>query len=328
MKRKTILVTGAAGYIGSAVVDVLCNKGYNVIGVDNYSTGSIDRVAQLRENHKFFEMRNIDLSMDNQCDTKLMQVFISNQIDAVLHLASLTSVPEGEVHPLEYYDNNLKSTLNLLKVMNRFSVKNIIFTSTAAVYESESYPVSEDGALNPISVYGESKLMIENILQSCKNSGTLDKLVIFRFFNVAGSHNGLIPNSLSASLIPTLVRKIKYGDSFIQYGDKLDTEDGSCYRDFIHVSDIASAFIKVLETESEGVFNIGTGLAVSVNDVVKVAEKVTNKEVSKIVKSPRESEILFSCANSDKLKKLGWIPTKGVEDMVKELWDSVPESRF
>lgn len=266
---KSILITGVAGYIGSALADVLLKKGYTVTGIDNFSTGKTSRLDKL-DGYNKFSFFNID--MVNQPE-ELDRLMLLNEIDTVMHFASFTSVPDGELYSLEYYRNNLISTMNLLDSMENHSIKDLYFTSTAAVYKSNNYPVNENWETNPLSVYGKSKLMIEDILKDCRNSKILGKLTIFRFFNVAGAYNNMVPNFESTSLIPSLVNKSKSGEVFYQYGNNLDTKDGSCYRDFIHVYDLVNAIVTILENGPEDTYNIGTGKAISINEVIDAFER-------------------------------------------------------
>ena len=252
-----ILITGGAGYIGSHINKLLNKSGYDTIVLDNLIKGHEEAV-------KWGKFVNVDLGDENE----LKSVFETYDIEAVMHFAAFSSVAESVQEPEKYFKNNYENTRNLLKVMNEFGVKRIIFSSTAALYGiPETVPIKEDAPLQPINPYGESKLMVENLLKDESDFRGL-KYVSLRYFNAAGAdidceigenHNPeshLIPLVLDAA--------IGKRDSISIFGDDYNTDDGTCVRDYIHVEDLADAHLKALQYLEEpfndsNVFNLGNG---------------------------------------------------------------------
>ena len=306
MKRK-ILVTGGAGYIGSHVVKVLGEKGFEVLTYDNLCTGHREAVL-------YGKLVEGDLG-DKE---KLAKVFGEFKPDAVMHFAAFIVVPESVQKPLRYYRNNVVNTVNLLEVMMDFGVDKFIFSSSAAVYGiPEIIPVPETAPLNPINPYGETKATVERILRDISNSGADFRYVSLRYFNVAGAD----PEGRIGFAYPEathlIIRAVKTAkgdfDKLEIYGTDYPTPDGTCIRDYIHVMDLANAHIMALEYLFDGgeseVFNCGYGHGYSVKEVVDAVKRVTGRDF-KVVEAPRrEGDPPVLVADSSKLReRLGWTP--------------------
>jgi UDP-glucose 4-epimerase len=301
-----ILVTGGAGYIGSHVVKALGEQGYQVITYDNLSTGNEWAVLYG------------DLIIGDILDERqLTNVFEQNKIDLVIHLAAHVSVPESVSDPLKYYSNNLEGTLCLLRVMQMFKVRKLIFSSTAAVYGiPENVTVKETELLNPINPYGQSKAFVEKILMDLSKTHDFH-YVALRYFNVAGADpqqiigeakehaTHLINQCLSAAAGKICCLKI--------FGNDYSTPDGSCIRDFIHVSDLSNIHVLALQYLLQGgksdVFNCGYSKGYSVYEVVNMAKRITNVDFSVEITARRKADIPALIADSSKIvADLGWIP--------------------
>ena len=310
----TILVTGGAGYIGSHTDVELLNKGYDVVCVDNYcnsSPESLNRVETITG-------RTVTRYDGDVRDEALMdRVFSEHHIDWVIHFASLKAVGESVAKPIEYYDNNLNSTIVLLKAMRKHGVKKIIFSSSATVYgKPEELPITEStpigGTTNP---YGTTKLFEEQILRDVHVADDSWTVVILRYFNPVGAHeSGLIgedPKGIPANLTP-YIAKVAFGElSQVQvFGDDYDTPDGTGVRDYIHVVDLAKGHVAVIDRITDpGVYtyNLGTGHGYSVLEVIKASEKAAGHEIPYVIKDRRPGDIDACYADAAKAEReLGW----------------------
>ena len=317
-----ILVTGGLGFIGSHTIIELLNKQYKIIIIDNLSNSSKD-VLRVFKNILFFQ---IDLRNRLQ----LENLFVKYRITAVIHFAALKAVSESVMNPLQYYDNNICGTMNLLEIMNKHDCKKIIFSSSATVYGENTYPVTEDstvgiGLTNP---YDKTKYIIEQILGDLYNSDKNWMITILRYFNPIGAHpEGLLgenPNDTPNNLFPYLLKVCakKLPDLNI-FGSDYDTEDGTCIRDFIHVVDLARGHVKALEKMSEDqpklkVYNLGTGKGTSVKELIGIFEKVNNVVIDHKYVARREGDLPIVYANTEKAnKELDWQCIYTVEDMCK-----------
>ena len=326
----SILVTGGAGYIGSHTCVELLEAGYEIIAVDNLSNSceeSLRRVEQITG--KQIPFVKLDLC-DPEATGELFRKFPN--IDAVIHFAGLKAVGESVRKPLEYYTNNLTSTLNLLNAMREAGVNNFVFSSSATVYgDPASVPIREDfptgGTTNP---YGTTKLFLEKILiDYCQAAPELN-VAILRYFNPIGAHeSGLIgedPNDIPNNLVP-YIAQVAVGklDKIHVFGNDYPTHDGTGVRDYIHVVDLAKghvAALKKLETNC-GLFivNLGTGKGYSVLDVLHAYEKACGKTLPYVIDPRRSGDIAECYAEPGKaLEEMGWQAKLGIEDMCASSW--------
>lgn len=329
----TILVTGGAGFIGSHTVVELLEGGYDVVVVDNY----INSKPCVNERVKKITGRDFRVYECDMCDAEALDaVFASEHIDAVIHFAGLKAVGESVAQPARYYRNNLVSTLNLIDSMKKHGVGTVVFSSSATVYGSpKTVPIREDFPLSTTNPYGETKLMIERILDDCRRAGDIKSVSILRYFNPIGAHSsGLIgedpegiPNNLLPYISQVAVGKLK---ELMVYGNDYPTHDGTGVRDYIHVVDLARAHLKAIEraTAVTGTeyYNIGTGVGYSVLDIVKAYEAATGKNVPYRIVARRPGDIAECYADPTlAAEKLGWRAEYGIEQMCRDSyhWQSM-----
>ena len=327
----SILVTGGAGFIGSHTAVELLNKGYDVIIVDNLVNSKESVIDSIKEiTGKAPKFYNVDL-LDKE---KVDKIFDENKdIEAVIHFAALKAVGESVEKPILYYENNLQSTLVLVRAMQDHNVKRIVFSSSATVYgDPEKVPITEDmpvgAATNP---YGETKVMIERILTDIYNADHEWSVMLLRYFNPIGAHeSGLIgesPNGIPNNLMP-YINQVALGklDHLRVFGNDYDTPDGTGVRDYIHVVDLAKGHIKAIErcekTTGVETFNLGTGIGYSVLDIVKNFEKATGIKIKYEIAPRRAGDIAECYADPTKAEKvLGWKAEKDLEQMCKDSWN-------
>ncbi len=313
-----VLVTGGAGYIGSITAHLLARRGYSVVVVDDLSRGHEHNVADLPF-HKL-----------NVADTPALSDLLAREaIDAVIHFAAYIAVGESTQKPELYFSNNVGGTLSLLTAMVQTSVRRLVFSSTAAVYGTpQVVPIPEDSPFDAVSPYGESKVMVEKILRWLDPYRGLRSIVL-RYFNACGSDpdSGLgEEHDPETHLIPLLLRAVVTGNPINIYGDDYETPDGTCIRDYIHVTDLAEAHVLALEKLLAGgasdAFNVGTGAGHSVMEVLRAVEEVTGRTVPYEMGSRRAGDAPVLVANSDKLKRaLGWKPRfPELTDIVTTAW--------
>jgi len=320
MKEK-ILVTGGAGYIGSHVVKLLGKKGYNLLILDNLSTGHDDSVL-------YGELIVGDLN-----DTELIeQILKDNKITAVMHFAAFIQVGESVENPLKYYKNNTCNALNLLIQLRKHGVNNFIFSSTAAVYGIPAkIPVKEDSPLQPINPYGESKVCVEKFLKDLSYAENEFNYISLRYFNVAGAdpEGELGQRYKEATHLITRCLKTAKGEfeKLEIYGTDYNTPDGTCIRDYIHVNDLGAAHIDALEyllnNGKSDIFNLGYGHGYSVREVVNMAKKVTGIDFPVKEVGRREGDPPALTADSTKIREtLKWKPMyDNLEFIIKTAWE-------
>lgn len=317
---KNILVTGGAGYIGSHAVVELLDSGYNVIVLDNLENGYIELVDRRA---KFYrgDIRDI-FSFEN--------IFKENKIDAVMNFAGYIKVGESVLNPNKYYLNNTYGVMNIVEVMKKYNVKNIIFSSTAAVYGEVKCDgtVYEDYPTNPINPYGASKLMAERVIVDAAKAYGIN-YSIFRYFNVGGAHEkyhiGQKGEGVTA-LIPIILQVAKgEREKLSIYGDDYLTKDGTGIRDYIHVVDLVRAHIAalpILDRNISGIYNLGNGNGFSVLEMLNAAKKVTNIDIKSEVIERRAGDPASVVASSEKAREvLGWKPEYvDVEKIIETAW--------
>ena len=326
--KQTILVTGGAGYIGSHTVLELLNADYEVVVMDNLSNSSVEslnRVKKLtRKNIVFYEMNLLD-------SEGLNEIFNKHRIDAVIHFAGLKAVGESNSIPVNYYQNNVAGSLVLFEAMQRAGVTKIVFSSSATVYgEPETNPISETAKLGHTNPYGRTKYMIEFILKDIQKAHHWD-VVILRYFNPVGAHAsgeiGESPTATPNNLLP-FVTQVAVGirKQVMIYGDDYDTKDGTGVRDYIHVVDLALGHIKALEKieKDRGLFiyNLGTGLGVSVKEMIEAIRLVSGKDIPAVVGPRRAGDVAEVVADAGAAEKeLGWMTKYTLEDMAASAWN-------
>jgi UDP-glucose 4-epimerase len=314
-----ILVVGGAGYIGSHLVKELVEK-EEVIVLDNLSTGHREAV----------DSRAIFVEGDLGNEEDLKMIFSSYPIRAVMHFAAFSLVGESVVDPLKYYQNNVAATLTLLKVMMKHNVKNFIFSSTAATYGIPNVEIiDEQTAAAPINPYGHSKLMIEQILADFSKAYGLH-YVILRYFNAAGAHESAKigeSHDPETHLIPIVLQQLLgQRDKVSVFGTDYDTADGTCIRDYIHVTDLASAHILALEAlltekKSAEIYNLGNGTGYSVKEVIETCEKVTGVQANVEMAGRRAGDPARLVASSQKIfSELGWKAERNLEKIIADAW--------
>ena len=323
-----ILVTGGAGFIGSHTSVELLDAGYDIAIIDNFSNSKpemIDKIKHITgKDFKFYEADLLDRPA-------VEKIFEENKIDAVIHFAGLKAVGESVEKPMEYYHNNIGSTLILCETMRKYGCKKIVFSSSATVYgDPATVPITEDFPLHTTNPYGSTKLMIENILQDIFVSDNDWSIALLRYFNPIGAHkSGLIgesPNGIPNNLVPYIAQvAVGIREHLNVFGNDYNTPDGTGVRDYIHVVDLSLGHIKALEkiTDKNGVFiwNLGTGNGYSVMEVLKAYEKACGKELPYKVVDRRPGDIAMCYADTTKSKEeLGWVALRGIDEMCEDSW--------
>lgn len=323
-----VLVTGGAGYIGSHTIIELVESGHDIVVVDslaNSSKESLNRVEKIIG--KDIEFHVFDL----RDETRLDELFNEHSFDAVIHFAGLKAVGESVEKPLLYYENNLGSTLTLLKVMDRRACKRLVFSSSATVYGSpESLPLTEAsrtgiGITNP---YGQTKYMIEQILSDLAHSDNEWYITLLRYFNPIGAHEsgtiGEDPNGLPNNLLP-FVSQVAVGklDKVRVFGNDYDTPDGTGVRDYIHVVDLANGHVAALKHMVQGtaIYNLGTGHGISVLEMIGAFEKASGKAIPYEIAARRPGDVASCYADCSLAETaLGWKAEKSLEDACVDSW--------
>lgn len=313
-----ILICGGAGYIGSHVNKSLNGKGHETVVLDNLSRGH-------REAVKWGTFEQGDLLQEKD----LERVFQKHEIEAVMHFAAFAYVGESMGRPEEYYENNVAGTLNLLKAMRRHGCDKLVFSSTCATYgEPERVPIDEDQRQNPINPYGASKLMVEWILQDYERAYGM-RSVALRYFNAAGADpEGEIGESHEPEthLIPLVLAAATGERPGVQVmGTDYDTPDGSCVRDYVHVTDLAEAHVLALEHLNQGGggrFNLGNERGTSVLEIIEAAKEVTGEDFPVVKASRRPGDPAVLVGSGEKAKRiLGWEPChQDIEEIVSHAW--------
>lgn len=321
-----ILVTGGAGYIGSHTCVALLEAGHNVIVADNLCNSKVEIIHKIKKiTNKEVIFYNIDVTIEKDLDT----IFSMNSIDGVIHFAGLKSIGESVEKPLEYYYNNLVTTMVLCKVCRKYGVKKFIFSSSATVYGDNMVPFVETMKLMPATnPYGETKAMIERILIDIAKANPEWSVVLLRYFNPVGAHeSGLIgesPNGIPNNLMP-YISKVAKGElkKLRIFGNDYPTVDGTGVRDYIHVMDLAEGHVAVLNKLTVGVdiYNLGTGKGTSVLQLVKAFEEANDIKVPYEIVKRRSGDIAECYTDTSKAKRdLGWTAKRDIAIMCRDAW--------
>ncbi|MGG1399150.1 UDP-glucose 4-epimerase GalE [Bacillus salipaludis] len=317
----SILVLGGAGYIGSHAVYQLIDQNFEVVVIDNLQTGHQEAI---HPKANFYEGDIRDRGF-------MQSVFEKENIDGILHFAANSLVGESMTEPLKYFDNNVYGTQIVLEMMKEFGVKNIVFSSTAAVYgEQMVMPITEAAATNPTNTYGETKLTMEKMMSWCEKAFDL-KYVSLRYFNVAGARgDGQIgeDHNPETHLIPVVLEAaLGKRPAVTVFGEDYDTEDGTCVRDYIHVEDLIAAHLLALKYLQNGggsnVFNLGSSQGFSVKEIIETAKQVTGIELPVVMGERRSGDPSTLIASSEKAKQvLGWNPSRtSIREIIRDAWN-------
>jgi len=325
----SILITGGAGYIGSHTCVRLLESGYHIVVIDNLCNSKIEAIERVKGiTGRDFRFYAEDLRSEKALD----KIFKENEIDSVIHFAGLKAVGESVAQPLKYYENNLNSTLSLLKAMEKYNVKNLVFSSSATVYgDPSSVPITEDFPLSATNPYGMTKLIIENILKDLYKADRDWNIALLRYFNPVGAHEcgkiGEDPNDIPNNLVP-YIAQVAIGKRNILkvFGNDYQTKDGTGVRDYIHVVDLADghlAALRKLDTKSGLViYNLGTGIGYSVLEMVEAFSKVSGRPVPYEIVERRSGDIAECYADPGKAEKeLLWKAKRGLIEMCRDAWN-------
>ena len=313
---KKILVVGGAGYIGAHVAYLLQENGYGVRIYDDFSNGLKSRIEG-----KFSDVVTGDV-LDRQA-----LISACEGMDAVIHLAAKKAVGESVDNPLKYYENNVGGTLNLLAAMSLKGVKKIVFSSTAAVYApSEKLSITESDLTEPLSPYGQTKLLSEKLISAVAKAEDLSAISL-RYFNVVGALRDEFADNSKDNLVPKVFAALKAGKNPEIYGSDYPTKDGSCIRDYIHVSDLAKAHVvaleKVFTTKVDEVYNVGSGTGYSVTEMINQIAESIGKAITPTLSPRRPGDTAQLIASIAKIERdLGWKPERSLKEMIDSAWQA------
>jgi UDP-glucose 4-epimerase len=313
---KKILVVGGAGYIGAHVAYLLQENGYGVRIYDDFSNGLKSRI-----DGKFSDVVIGDV-LDRQA-----LISACEGIDAVIHLAAKKAVGESVDNPLKYYENNVGGTLNLLAAMSLKGVKKIVFSSTAAVYApSEKLAITEDDLTEPLSPYGQTKLLSEKLISAVAKAENLSAISL-RYFNVVGALRDEFADNSKDNLVPKVFAALEAGKNPEIYGSDYPTKDGSCIRDYIHVSDLAKAHLvaleKVFAANVDEVYNVGSGTGYSVTEMINQIAESIGKAIAPTLSPRRPGDTAQLIASIAKIERdLGWKPERSLKEMIDSAWQA------
>ena len=325
----TMLITGGAGYIGSHTCVQLLQAGYRIVVVDNLCNSNIEAIRRVKRiTGKDFRFYQEDLRSTDALD----KIFRENEIDSVIHFAGLKAVGESVEQPLKYYENNLICTLALLRAMEKYKVKRLVFSSSATVYgDPATVPITEDFPLSATNPYGMTKLMIENILKDLYRADGSWSIALLRYFNPVGAHeSGLIgedPNGIPNNLMP-YIAQVAVGklEKLRVFGNDYPTKDGTGVRDYIHVVDLADGHLAAMRKLETGggliVYNLGTGVGYSVLEMVDAFSKASSRPIPYEITGRRAGDIAICYADPRKAEKeLSWKASRGLEEMCRDTWN-------
>ena len=313
---KKILVVGGAGYIGAHVAYLLQESGYGVRIYDDFSNGLKSRI----------EGKFSDVVIGDVLDRQAL-ISACEGIDAAIHLAAKKAVGESVDNPLKYYENNVGGTLNLLAAMSLKGVKKIVFSSTAAVYApSEKLSITESDSTEPLSPYGQTKLLSEKLISAVAKAENLSSISL-RYFNVVGALRDEFADNSKDNLVPKVFAALKAGKNPEIYGSDYPTKDGSCIRDYIHISDLANAHLvaleKVFTTEVDEVYNVGSGSGYSVTEMINQIAESIGKPITPTLSPRRPGDTAQLIASIAKIERdLGWKPERSLKEMIDSAWQA------
>jgi UDP-glucose 4-epimerase len=306
-----ILVTGGAGYIGSACVAELLKGGHQVVVYDNLSTGQVRHVPA----------EVIFVEGDLLDGERLQKLCEANSFDAVIHSAAKKAVGESEQNPGWYFDNNVVGSQNLLKSVTSTGVRHLIFSSTATVYApvTDNSLLTEQSPIGPVNVYGNSKLMVETLIKEYARIGKLPQYTILRYFNVAGDAGLDFEESKAENVFPLIAKSIKNEVPFKIFGTDYPTKDGTCVRDYIHLKDLAAAHALALNTTESRVFNLGTETGYSVQDLVDAFSEELGRPLNINLVERRPGDVAVIVAQAAMARRhLSWQPQQTLKSMVSD----------
>ncbi|MCM1291632.1 MAG: UDP-glucose 4-epimerase GalE [Prevotella sp.] len=331
--KKTVLVSGGAGYIGSHTSVELINAGYDVVIIDNLSNSEKDSV----EGVKKITGKNVTFEIVDTCDiVALRRIFEKYSFDSVIHFAAFKAVGESVDQPLKYYRNNLTSFMNILELMKEYNRPNILFSSSATVYgDAEQLPVTEATPRQPAtSPYGNTKQIAEDILSDCCRAYEGINGISLRYFNPIGAHPsaliGELPRGVPNNLVPFVTQTAAgIREQLSVFGNDYDTPDGTCLRDYIDIVDLAKAHVATIDRMTSGkmeqkyeIFNVGTGRPVSVLELLTEFEKVNNLKLPYRITGRRSGDVPAVWADTTKANKvLGWKAERTLDQTLKSAWD-------
>ncbi len=331
--KRTVLVSGGAGYIGSHTAVELINAGYNVVIIDNLSNSESDSVTGVEQ----ITGKTVDFEVVDTCNTeRLKQVFDRYEFDSVIHFAAYKAVGESMAEPLKYYQNNLVSFMNIVSLMKEYGRPNILFSSSATVYgDAEHLPVTEDTPRQPAtSPYGNTKQIAEDILRDCCRAYAGVNGIALRYFNPIGAHPsaliGELPRGVPNNLVPFITQTAAgIRECLSVFGNDYDTPDGTCLRDYIDVVDLAKAHVAAVDRmtagqmeESYEIFNIGTGRPVSVLELLTTFEKVNDLKLPYKMTDRRPGDVPAVWAETSRANEvLGWKAEKTLEETLRSAWE-------
>lgn len=331
--KRTVLVSGGAGYIGSHTAVELINAGYNVVIIDNLSNSESDSVTGVEQ----ITGKKVDFEVVDACNTeRLKQVFDRYEFDSVIHFAAYKAVGESMAEPLKYYQNNLVSFMNIVSLMKEYGRPNILFSSSATVYgDAEHLPVTEDTPRQPAtSPYGNTKQIAEDILRDCCRAYAGVNGIALRYFNPIGAHPsaliGELPRGVPNNLVPFITQTAAgIRECLSVFGNDYDTPDGTCLRDYIDVVDLAKAHVAAVDRmtagkmeESYEIFNIGTGRPVSVLELLTTFEKVNDLKLPYRMTDRRPGDVPAVWAETSRANEvLGWKAEKTLEETLRSAWE-------
>ncbi|KML07884.1 UDP-glucose 4-epimerase GalE [Rossellomorea marisflavi] len=321
-----ILVTGGAGFIGSHTCVTLLNAGYNVIIADNLCNSKKDTIDKIKViTNKDVIFYQVDINQEKEVD----EIFNNHIIDGVIHFAGFKAVGESVKKPLDYYYNNVLSTISIIKLCEKYGVDRFVFSSSATVYGNNAVPFKEDmELLSTTNPYGETKVISERILKDTSTANQNFSVAILRYFNPVGAHeSGLIgesPNGVPNNLMPYITQVAKRNLQVLKvFGNDYSTSDGTGVRDYIHVLDLAEGHVAAFENLKKGVhiYNLGTGKGTSVLELVEAFERVNNIKIPLEIVDRRPGDIDSCYADTSKVKsELGWNAKRDISSMCRDSW--------